>query len=525
MGLDRVIRRRVGGLSLAARPFSGGWLGAAALVMLGARAAHAEPVVDLVDAEGRRVDGASVRLQLPHRPPTQGADPDAFRIVVQGELGTEEVTLTSRAAGEGGRLLESRIMALRTATCPSFAPQGASCRASDPFRLAVDEIDREHPLLAERSIYAALGGALGVELEDGGAKRNRAPTMFKVDGPFGRFGATLRVHLVRSAKGEPGREGAPPIGRDAAQALRLAKDEVARAESVWGACGVELRGAASEAGAAKTVARARRDLEVSVVDPPPPFLLALGCDAPAPSEGGELHFSIDGKELRVPLTKGLPPRGAARVLARAIDKAGFVATVSENRAPHASSLRGSDVLVRRTNGQLASISAPKRGLLSSDPGMSLCVGRVDLEDGLQHFSDATSLAGTIEERTLIKAFDDGDPATIEVFVIPSVAGDARIGESFIFLEGGAIRNVVLEDRAGFRAQRASFTLAHELGHVLLDQPGHPDDFGADTSTSLMDADAVNGTAFGPRRLSRAECERALRQSQGPTTAEVLVRRP
>jgi hypothetical protein len=82
--------------------------------------------------------------------------------------------------------------------------------------------------------------------------------------------------------------------------------------------------------------------------------------------------------------------------------------------------------------------------------------------------------------------------------------------------------VVLLDRAGVRGGRASSALAHELGHILLDDPGHPDDFGADTPTRLMDADAVNPSAFGPRRLVAAECARAIRQS-GPGSPLPLLR--
>ena len=64
-------------------------------------------------------------------------------------------------------------------------------------------------------------------------------------------------------------------------------------------------------------------------------------------------------------------------------------------------------------------------------------------------------------------------------------------------------------------------LAHELGHVLLDLPGHPDDFGVDRPSDLMDADAADPSIFGPRRLSSAECERAVRQS-GPGAAVPLL---
>ena len=117
-------------------------------------------------------------------------------------------------------------------------------------------------------------------------------------------------------------------------------------------------------------------------------------------------------------------------------------------------------------------------------------------------------------RTLVKAVDDGDPRTIEVIVIPFFAGGGRIGESFIASDGSSMRNVVIIDRAGVRARRTSMTLAHELGHVILDEPGHPDDYGIDTPTLLMDSDASDASPFGPRRLTVDECARAVRQS-GP----------
>lgn len=131
------------------------------------------------------------------------------------------------------------------------------------------------------------------------------------------------------------------------------------------------------------------------------------------------------------------------------------------------------------------------------------------------------MAGTLEERTLLRVLDDGDPRTIEVVLIPSFATGGRIGESFIAADHGSLRNMLLEDRAGIRADAVSFALAHELGHVLLDVPGHSDDFGNDTPTRLMDSDAADPSAFGPRRLTLAECERAVRQS-GPRSPTPLL---
>jgi hypothetical protein len=216
--------------------------------------------------------------------------------------------------------------------------------------------------------------------------------------------------------------------------------------------------------------------------------------------------------VSVKLGAGLSPRAAARVVGAAIEAAGFGVRVSDNPAIGAGAAGSSDVLVRRKEGGLASIEAAGAGPVSSDATLTACIGQVELEDGLHHFGDVDAIAGTVEERTLVKAFDDGDPATIEVFMVPAFAGGGRIGESFIAADVGAIRNAVIEDRAGVRAERSSFALAHELGHVLLDDPGHPDDFGVDTPTRLMDADAANSSAYGPRRLTLDECARAIRQS-------------
>ena len=99
-------------------------------------------------------------------------------------------------------------------------------------------------------------------------------------------------------------------------------------------------------------------------------------------------------------------------------------------------------------------------------------------------------------------------------MVPLFAGGGRIGESFIGSDLSSVRNIVLLDRAGIRARKSSLTLAHELGHVFLDLPGHPDDYGVDTPTLLMDSDAADASPFGPRRLTLEECARAVRQA-GP----------
>jgi hypothetical protein len=238
--------------------------------------------------------------------------------------------------------------------------------------------------------------------------------------------------------------------------------------------------------------------------------------------GGRIRLRADGRLVDVTTTAGESPDLCARDVARSVERAGLVAMVSPNAKSGPALWPSVDVSVRRHDGSLATLDTLPGAPLSTDPSLGVRIGSVDLSDGITHFTDMDAMAGTLEERTLIKAIDDGDPTTIEVIVVPLFAGGGRIGESFIASDLSSVRNVVLLDRAGIRARQSSLTLAHELGHVLLDLPGHPDDFGVDTPTSLMDSDAADPSPFGPRRLSADDCARMIRQSGPGARVPMLV---
>jgi hypothetical protein len=366
-----------------------------------------------------------------------------------------------------------------------------------------DDIDRNHPLVKDRSVRAEVGGALSVSASARafGSIRVGGPRMTPI-GPIARLRGKMRIVIVRNRP-----KGAPPFGTDDEGAKVLARRQLGLANALWGQCGINF-GEEAEA-------------DVRIVDPPPNYLLALGCDVGLPSSGGEIRVRVDGRDVRAELKPRQTPRAAARAVARAIEQAGFVARVSENARIEPGADRTADVLVRRRDGQFVTIERPLDGRITTDATMTACIGGVDLTDGLDHFVDVDAPAGTVEERALVKAFDDGDPSTIKVFMIPAFAGGGRIGESFIYADRSSVRNVVIEDRAGVRADRASFALAHELGHILLDMPGHPDDYGVDLPTLLMDSDAADPSAFGPRRITIGECARAFRQS-GPRAPVPLL---
>lgn len=484
------------------RPGSGGVRLEAGLVPLA--------VVELVplDFEGRVVDlarsHASLSRTLPEELGHQAVDTDALRWMVIATPQDMPRDLEFASLGPSGKQLDSLgPVPLESAVCPPGTSQELSCRVSPFIRASTDIVDRGHPAAADRSLLAEVGGRLRVKVAEG------ASVSIRVGGPrgqahmpVGRYRVVLRAHVLR-----PAPKSSPAVGADVAEARRILQDEIALASALWGQCGVHF-GPPPE-------------LSIDVVDVPPPHLLAVGCSEGLPASGGTLRVSVEGRPFEVETRAGELPLEVATRLAERISAAGFSAKVSPNAPISRAAVRSADVLVRSRAGQLVRLAAVGSAPLSSDPTLPVCLGEIALEDGLSHFTDFDAPSGTVEERALIKAFEDDDPSTVELIVIPTFAGTGRIGESFIFGPGTSAQNAVILDRAGVRAGARSFTLAHELGHVFLDMPGHPDDYGVDTPSSLMDADAADSTIFGPRRLSLEECERTLKQS-GPSAPVPLL---
>ena len=494
-----------------------------------AATAHGEPVratvvvrgIDLRDGEGHLVDMATSHASLERAPPSRvdGApdalydDFDALRAVLAapsapGEDGGDRAIAIESVGAAGNRidLLPAVPLSPSPCTRPYDArdPGGAvRCWASAPIRFVTDDVDRQHPLALGRSIKAEVGGAIVFRAPGTSIAPGRKAQMIRVlgprasaVGPIGRLRPTLRPFVVRVAPGGP-----PAIGANDAGAVESLRGELGAAAAVWGQCGVTF-GDPSK-------------LDVRVVDPPPSHILSLGDDLGIAASGGEIHVRIDGRPLTIPTRPGEAPDRVAADVARVVERAGFAAVVSPNARIGPGLGPSVDVSVRRKDRTtLVAVETQPGAPLSTDATLSVRIGSVDLSDGLVHFSDMDSMAGTLEERTLLKAFDDGDPTTIEVVVVPLFAGGGRIGESFIGSDLSSVRNVVILDRAGVRSRKSSLTLAHELGHVLMDLPGHPDDYGVDTPTLLMDSDAADASPFGPRRIPVQQCARMFRQS-GP----------
>jgi len=250
--------------------------------------------------------------------------------------------------------------------------------------------------------------------------------------------------------------------------------------------------------------------------------IADGSGLPARG-GGVVRFRANGRLFRVPTTANAPPVQTALAISNALRGAGFVGEVTENPATEFGAGRSADLLVRDGRGQLARLTPDRTAPLSTDLRQSVAIGTVDLTDGLQEFDNMTAAAGTLEERALIKALADDDPATIDLFIVNRFTAGTRQGEAFIESDGSAIINTLILDRNGIRQQREAWTQSHEIGHILLDMPFHPDNVGPDRPWLLMDADSSQGLVTGPKRLTRQECHRARARSGVDALPAVLGR--
>ncbi len=425
-----------------------------------------------------------------------GPDLDARRFLLIGSPDTMLDALEALSLAPDDRPLDVLLnLPTQAATCPDGVAPELVCRVTPALRLVTDALDRNHPALKRRSLRAQLGGKL--RLSAAGRVLVELPILGPVAPPMR---VTLRAFVLRARAG-----GEPALGGTDAAARVAVRRELAVASDLWGQCGLQLQ--------AETT-------RVEVADPPRGQLLAVGCGFAQPASGGWLRLQSGSKTVALQTHAGESPVAIALRLADALAIAGQAPPVFENQRTAADALPSADIWL----GPNRNWRAPDGESLSSDASLPICLGSVDLGDGLAHFRDGDAFAGTFEERALLRAFDDGDPRTVELLVVPRFTSSQRIGESFIVSAGSSLSSAVIIDRSAVRAGARSFALAHELGHVLLAMPGHPDDFGVDQSWSLMDADVADATVFGPRRLSLADCARAVTQS-GPRALVPILQLP
>jgi hypothetical protein len=371
---------------------------------------------------------------------------------------------------------------------------------TDFVRIVGDETDRDARGVQGRALQVALRDTVVVRHANASASY-RVGRPGAERGPSAARQVRLIVHVLRRGPGLPA-----VIGGDDSAALQLVRAQIRTANEIWLQCQITVGDPSGVA--------------MDIVDPPGPTLLSISDRDGLPAKGGgEITFTIDGRPIGpIPTRARATPLETGREIARAIQAQGYVAELTENLKTRYGAGSSADILVRHRDSNFVVI-APRPGVpMSTDARQKLSLGEVDLGDGLREFDNATAQVGTLEERTLIKSLSDDDPTSIDLFVVNRFEFATRQGEAFIASGQGPIANAVVIDRNGLRQAPLAWTLAHEIGHVLLDDPMHPDNVGPDRPWLLMDADNGRGTVNGPKRLRPEECARVRRvaeQAQSP----------
>jgi hypothetical protein len=475
-------------------------MAASSIVATPARADVGCDTICWLDAQNRPIDGARDAVEisrfvtngdtLPH---AEGYDdtslaPTDLRVQIAAKaLDSPNAFAVVESRTPNGLLRGSLKL-------PLTRPKGGVPFRSPFVRLVGDAVDLQAHGAEGRALLVALRDSVVVRYGDGPSaleRRVRVGAEGNAPGPVSAQQARVVVHILRRTAGAK-----PVIGHDDASALLLMRQQLQAANQIWLQC--ELTFGSPD------------EVAMEVVDPPPGTLLAVANEDGLPARGGgELRFQI-GDQAFGPIAThaSATPLATAHDIEHVLRARGFYTVVSQNLTSRSGAGPSADVLVRRADGSFVDIEPQPDTRLSTDARQTLRVGRVDLADGLREFDNMTAQVGSLEERTLIKALSDGDDATIDLFVVNQFSGATRQGEAFIAEHGAAIVNTVLLDRNGLRHLPLAWTLAHELGHVLMNDPLHPDNIGPDRPWLLMDADNGRGTVDGPKRLREEDCQRA-----------------
>jgi hypothetical protein len=467
----------------------------------------------LLDAKNRPIDasrdslGVSLRVTNDRSLPrsadyeVQSPDPSNVRLqILDGSAPGKRIKARLQSLDPSGVRIRGSV------TLTLVRPRADMPFRSRFVRLVGDDVDLNARGVAGQVLKVGLRDRVRLVYE---SRFGRVQQLLRVGRPGDESGpraarlARLSVTVLRA---QPG--GRPVIGVDDLTALQIVRDELEIANEIWLQCHVTLGPPAESS--------------VQIADPPGPTMLAISDGDGLPARGGQIRLRIDGRNLPpIEIAPGSTPADTALRIEQRARAAGYQTAVTINPPAVFGAGPSADLLLRGGDGRFVQLDSVPGFALSTDPQQRLTIGSVDLGNGLEEFDNMTAQAGTLEERTLIKSLTDDDPSTIDLFIINRFTHGTRQGEAFIAASSGSIVNTLVLDRNGLRQRQTAWTLAHELGHVLLNQPLHPDNVGTDAPVLLMDSDNNRGTVNGPKRLLPSECQR-VRYEAGERAVPALL---
>jgi hypothetical protein len=462
--------------------------------------------VSWLNAKGVRIDPSSDALGLSRESgPLAGieGDPARFKLRIASVPKRPSIRLSLVSLKPGTGSVRDRIE-IRL----PVALEGA---VETPWIVLVfDEEERFSPRREGRALRAGIEDTIEARVRIGGARA--ASWVMPVSRPSdedhtkARMKIRLNVAMLREDVG-----GSPVAGSNSAEGRAIITYQLEVVSEILSQCAIDI---------------GRIDLiPVRVVDPPGPGMISIGNRFGFPSAGGKVRLSVDGVRLG-PWTigHGYTPDETGRLIGHQLETAGFKIRRSRNAGLDTNAFQAADILVYREDNSLATVTKWPDQPLTTDPRQALEIGALRLDDGLDTYNDNNAHVGTIEERILIKALADNDIDTIDVFVISRFTRATRQGESFVHSENTYLGNTVIIDTQALGRARQSYTLSHELGHVLAGSLDHPDSSGDSRPQLLMHSRSSSALA-GPKQLTASECEHIRKRIKGKNTGAARTLNP
>lgn len=377
----------------------------------------------------------------------------------------------------------------------SFAEKSGAAQ-SEPIEVVDDPLSKA---LGEPRLFALAGDRVVVKASTAGGVKPpplvlESAAVSSSGAPLSTEKLNLKVTVMRD-----GSEGRLAVGKDPVDARRAMWFQLRVVDEVLSQCGLRVPDIV--------------DVPFSVADPPRGSLLVIGDPWGLASNGGLVRLKIEDEQLgpwRLP--KNLTPAQTARALASRLSKRGYRAEVHVHPRVPSGNEGPADIAVYSRTRDALTVTAWPNAPVSTDEAQPIDLGRVTPCDGLDPYDYGREHIGTVEERALIELMGgQREKGRIEIIAVSRFACREKLGEAFL----GSVNpnlgdTVIIDARAALRARHA-FVLAHELGHVLLQSLGHPQDPPESSQTNLMSWDTSAGLD-GPRRLTRRQCDSIRRKA-------------
>ncbi len=384
----------------------------------------------------------------------------------------------------------------------------ANGRLSTPWFVLVSEPDDlAIPGLSGRSLLATLSDDVEVRVRRGGGRAAVHSRAVGSSNPDDEDSVNLLMRAgVSVLRLYP--DGPPVVGGDRGGAEEIARYQVELANRVLAQCHITLGDP--------------REIPVTVDDPPGPWVISVGYRYGLLSAGGQIRLVVNGKPLGPwKVGQGYTPEETARLIAGQLRKEGFTVDLLAASPDQTRANPSAQLVVRNSDGGLATIASWVAEPVSNDRSQSMTIASVHLDDGLDAYDANTIGGGTLEERVLLGVSAPSGSRRTKIFFVNRFATPQKQGESFLVSGGAESGGAAILDRRALLRARQSYTLAHELGHILLQDLGHPDTDGDDRAWLLMNSRASSALQ-GPRLITDEHCRR-MRRYEGLVPYDGVVK--